>query len=220
MGSREGALEALVAILERSYEDGGKNNTKLQVVAFRALRSLTSDDDHRQLSCAPSAVQNREFCADEHTFPIMRKILRAAMTEPSPAIAQVVLPLMKDACWNQTKIHQLVFEDNILPLVLATMEKAGTSDEPVVKAVLIVLRQFCFSDDMKKLVAYDKKFLPWSLAAVKSYSRLRTSRCISIPRPRPCCGRWSRRFGISRRLSMCWNRSRSLSSLRSCAILS
>jgi len=168
--SREGALEALIAILERSYEDGGKNNTKLQVVAFRALRSLTSDDDHRQLSCAPSAVQNREFCADEHTFPIMRKILRAAMTEPSPAIAQVVLPLMKDACWNQTKIHQLVFEDNILPLVLATMEKAGTSDEPVVKAVLIVLRQFCFSDDMKKLVAYDKKFLPWSLAAVKTYS--------------------------------------------------
>merc|ERR1711990_729489 len=147
---------------ERSYADGGKNNTKLQVVAFRALRSLTSDDDSRQLSCAPSAVQNREFCADEENFPVVRKILRAAMNEPSPAIAQVVLPLMKDACWNQTKIHQLVFEDNILPLVLATMEKAGTSDEPVVKAVLIVLRQFCFSDD--------KKFLPWSLAAVKTYS--------------------------------------------------
>merc|ERR1712072_910150 len=93
-----------------------------------------------------------------------------AMTEPSPAIAQVVLPLMKDACWNQTKIHQLVFEDDILPLVLAAMARAGTSEEPVVKAVLIVLRQFCFSDDMKKLVAYDKKFLPWSLAAGKTYS--------------------------------------------------
>merc|ERR1712224_642198 len=83
---------------------------------------------------------------------IMRKILRAAMTDPSPAIAQVVLVLMKDMCWNQTKIHQLVFEDNVLPLVLAAMQKAGTSEEPVVKAVLIVLRQFCFSDDMKKLV--------------------------------------------------------------------
>ena len=33
--SREGALEALVAILERSYEDGGKNNTKLQVIWLR-----------------------------------------------------------------------------------------------------------------------------------------------------------------------------------------
>jgi hypothetical protein len=124
----------------------------------------------RQLSCAPSAVQNREFCADEENFPIMRKILRAAMTEPSPAIAQVVLVLMKDMCWNQTKIHQLVFEDKILPLVLAAMQMAGTSEERVVKAVLIVLRQFCFSDDMKKLVAYDEKFLPWSVAAIKTYS--------------------------------------------------
>jgi hypothetical protein len=167
--SKEGALEALIAILERSYATG-KNNTKLQVVAFRALKSLTSDDDNRQLSCAPSAVQNREFCADGENFDIMRKILCAAMKDPSSAIAQVVLVLMKDMCWNQTKIHQLVFEDKILPLVLATMEKAGTTEEPVVKAVLIVLRQFCFSDDMKKLVAYDEKFLPWSLAAVKTYS--------------------------------------------------
>merc|ERR1711869_168958 len=96
-----------------------------------------------------------------------------AMTEPSPAMAQVVLPLMKDMCWNQTKIHQLVFEDNILPLVLAAMQMAGTSEEAVVKAVLIVLRQFCFSDDMKKLVAYDEKFLPWSVAAVKTYSHIK-----------------------------------------------
>jgi hypothetical protein len=171
--SREGALEALIAILERTYANGGKNNTKLQVVAFRALRSLTSDDDHRQLSCAPSAVQNREFCADKENFVLMRKIIRGAMTEPSPTIAQVVLPLMKDMCWNQTKIHELVFEDNILPLVLAAMEMAGTTEEPVVKAVLIVLRQFCFSDDMKKLVAYDEKFLPWSVAAVKTYTHNR-----------------------------------------------
>merc|ERR1711939_390035 len=71
---------------------------------------------------------------------------------------------------NQTKIHQLVLEDHILPLVLAAMQKAGTTEEPVVKAVLIVLRQFCFSDDMKKLVAYDKKFLPWSVAAIKTYT--------------------------------------------------
>jgi hypothetical protein len=96
--------------------------------------------------------------------------MKAAMTEPSPALAQVVLLIMKDMCWNQTKIHTLVFEDNILPKVLATMEMAGTSEEAVVKAVLIVLRQFCFSDDMKKLVAYDKKFLPWSVAAIKTYS--------------------------------------------------
>merc|ERR1711959_357536 len=64
----------------------------------------------------------------------------------------------------------LVFEDKILPKVLAAMQMAGTSEEAVVKAVLIVLRQFCFSDDMKKLVAYDKKFLPWSVAAIKTYT--------------------------------------------------
>jgi len=94
--SKEGALEALMTILERSYENGAPNNTKLQVSAFRALRSLTTDDDMRQMSCAPSSVQNREFCSDEENFPTMRKILSAAMAEPSPAMAQTVLLLMKD----------------------------------------------------------------------------------------------------------------------------
>jgi hypothetical protein len=158
-----GAMDALMTILENT------TNQRLKVMAFRALRTLTTDDDNRQLSCVPSAVENREHVSDEQHFPRMRKILVAAMEEPSNALAQIVLLLMKDMSWHQNRIHALVFEDKVLPKVVKTMHAAG-QDADVVKAVLKVLRQFCFSDDMKKIVVYETDCLPWCVSAVRKHT--------------------------------------------------
>jgi len=159
-----GAMDALMTILENT------SNPKLKVMAFRALRTLTTDDDNRQLSCVPSAVENREHVSDEQHFPRMRKILVAAMEEPSNALAQIVLLLMKDMSWHQNRIHALVYEDKVMPKVIKTMHAAGPADSDVVKAVLKVLRQFCFSDDMKKMVVFQTDCLPWCVQAVKKHT--------------------------------------------------
>jgi hypothetical protein len=163
--SHAGALDALIAILETTADP------KLKVVAFRALKSLTTDDDNRQLSCVPSAVENREHCTDEQHFPRMRKVLVSAMDNPSPQLAQVVLLVMKGMSWHQNRIHALVFEDKVLPKVIKTMHAAG-QDVDTVYAVLVVLRQFCFSDDMKKIVAFDEPdCLPWCVSAIKKHTK-------------------------------------------------
>merc|ERR1712093_724744 len=163
--SHAGALDALMTILETTADP------KLKVVAFKALKSLTTDDDNRQLSCVPSAVENREHCTDEQHFPRMRKVLVRAMENPSHQLAQVVLLVMKGMSWHQNRIHALVFEDKILPNVIKTMHAAG-QDEAVVRAVLVVLRQFCFSDDMKKMVVFDyPDCLPWVVSAIKKNTK-------------------------------------------------
>merc|ERR1712098_955827 len=134
------------------------------------MRAIAMDDDSRQATCAPAAVENREFCTNEELFPRMRAVLKKAMEAPSQRLAQVVLLLMKDLSWHQNRIHALVFEDNILPRVIATMETAG-QDEATVYAVLAVLRKFCFSDDMKLMIVFDTECLPWCMSAIKKHTK-------------------------------------------------
>merc|ERR1712098_558112 len=78
--------------------------------------------------------------------------------------------MRKDLCWHQDRIHQLVFDDGILPRVIATMETAG-QDEPTVFAVLAVLRKFCFSDDMKRMVVFETSALPWCLSGIRKHTK-------------------------------------------------
>lgn len=162
--TKEGALEAFMTILESAESD------KLKVHAFRALRTLTQDDDNRQLSCVPSAVENREFCSDEQHFPRMRKIMCAAMDDPSSNLAQVVMLLMKDMCWHQNRIHALVYEDKVLPKIIKTMFQTSKDDADTVRSVLVVLRQFCFSDDMKRMLVFETEAMPWIVSAVKKHT--------------------------------------------------
>jgi len=142
----------------------------LQLAAFKALRILATDDDVRQCTCVPSAVENREYVSNEESFPRLRRIISRAFEDPTPALARVVLVMMKDVCWHQDRIFALVYEDKILPKIERTMKTAGDSQNTVY-AVLVLFRQFCFSDKMKSVVTFDTQVLPWVIKAVKKYTQ-------------------------------------------------
>lgn len=169
--SSEGGLHALLALLEvPSLEP------RLQLAAFRALRAVASDDDSRQSTCAPAAVENREFLTctmgpDGGRWRTTRNVIVLAMAgTPSRPLAEAALGIIKEVCWAQDKIFQLVYEDGILPRILALTKREDYA-ESMAKMVMIVLRQFCFSDEMKTLCAFETDALTWTCAMVKRHTQ-------------------------------------------------
>lgn len=167
--SAEGGLHALLTLVEVPDLE-----PRVQLAAFRALRSVTSDDDTRQSTCAPSAVENREFLTctmgeNGGRWKRTRNVIVAAMDEPSRPLAEAVLGIIKEVCWAQDKIFQLVYEDGLMPKILAQTKREDYA-ESLSKMVLIVLRQFCFSDEMKKMVAFETDALAWTVQTIKRYS--------------------------------------------------
>jgi len=156
-----GALDLLLDRLEQ-YPD----NRELQEACVWGLRTLACDDDGRQASCAPSAVENRDYLANQDHFPRIRKLVRRHLANDDilhTKLFEGLLLLLKEVGCHQKRIHDLVLEDDVLPTVKAALQ---TGSENLVKASLFVLRQFAFSDDMKDLLTRQNVHI-MTLEAVK-----------------------------------------------------
>jgi hypothetical protein len=77
-----------------------------------------------------------------------------------------LLLLLKEVGCHQTRIHNLVLEDDVLPRIKEALQE-GT--ENLVKASLFVIRQIAFSDDMKDLLT-DQDVHVMAFGAVKRYT--------------------------------------------------
>eukprot|EP00397_Hematodinium_sp_SG-2012_P031087 GEMP01032971.1.p1 GENE.GEMP01032971.1~~GEMP01032971.1.p1 ORF type:complete len:462 (+),score=95.76 GEMP01032971.1:48-1433(+) len=157
-----GALDLLLDKLE-TYDDVG-----VQESCVWALRVLACDDDTRQATCAPSAVENRDYLANEDHFPRIRKFVRKHVKDPdvSPTLLEGLLFLLKEVGCNQNRIRDLVLYDDVLPKVRECLEKGS---ESLVRASLFVLRQFAFSDDIKDMLI-EQNVHVMVLSALKKYT--------------------------------------------------
>jgi len=145
--TEKGALDLLLDRVEQFPED-----MPLQEACVWALRVLACDDDLRQASCAPSAVENRDVLANKENFPRVRSLVRNHLKREGilkTKLFEGLLLLLKEVGCHQQRIHNLVLEDDVLPAIKETLQ---TGSENLVKASLFVLRQFAFSDDMKDLL--------------------------------------------------------------------
>jgi len=161
--NERGAIDLLVDRLEEYDGD-----VDVQESCVWALREITCDNDTRQSSCAPSAVQNRDYLSNEINFPRIRQIVRSRIKDPDirPGLLEGLLCLLKEVSCNQYRIRDLVLEDNLLPIIAETLEKGSDS---LVRAALFCLRQYAFLDDVKD-VLLDQHFHVKVLTALKGHT--------------------------------------------------
>lgn len=175
-GERTGALDLILQALE--LFGPAQEHLELQSAALWALRTLCADDDNRQLSCVPSAVENRDKVSDEAHFSRLRKLVNAAMSvEPEPPrdLLEATLLLMKEVCGHQERIHCLVKEDGMLTKVrgfLTSYAKLVEAEgDTVVRACIFLLRQFAFSDDLKEMIGFETDLAQVVLMVVRQRTK-------------------------------------------------
>jgi len=161
-----GALDLLLKALSEFPA-----SVPLQTQGCAALRILLCDDDDRQASCVPSAVENRERAVNDEHFPGYRAAVERALGLEASGKAflrlreQAMLLLREISC-RQDRIHELVFKAKLLPLIEASLKDG---DERVVRASLAVIRAFAFSDDLKEQLAVESDVALRCVAAVQKH---------------------------------------------------
>jgi len=161
-------LDVLLSLLKRFPA-----SPALQTSACAALRTLLSDDDPRQASCVPSAVENRERAVRDEHFPAYREAVETALACEATGrwalrLREQALLLLRELACRQDRIQELALGPNGGRL-LRTMEAAlGDDDVRVARAGLAVTRALAFSDDMKELVVVDSDLGMRCVSAVRS----------------------------------------------------
>lgn len=161
-----GALELLMDALERFADD-----VVLQTEALCALRCLVHDDDPRQGSCVPSAVENRDWAIGDKHFKDFRAAAERALNleerhPPQPRLREYAMLLLKEVACRQNRIHELVYDAGVLRRVESSL---GDVDERVVRACLALIRAFGFADDIKEQLAVTSDVALRALAAVQQH---------------------------------------------------
>lgn len=164
-----GALDILLETLAAFPE-----NVSLQTHGCGALRCLLCDDDSRQASCVPSAVENRERAVNDDHFPAYRMAVERALNLEAKGKAllrlreQAMLLLRELAC-RQDRIHTFVSECKLLPMMEAALKEG---DERVVRASLAVIRAFAFSDELKEQLAVETDVAARCVVAVRKHAKV------------------------------------------------
>mmetsp|Transcript_71476 Transcript_71476/g.155255 ORF Transcript_71476/g.155255 Transcript_71476/m.155255 type:complete len:494 (+) Transcript_71476:72-1553(+) len=163
---RSGALQLLLEALAHFAD-----SVPLQTHGCAALRCLLCDDDSRQASCVPSAVENRELAVNDKNFSTYRKAVERALFLEASGPAQLRLReqamlLLREISCRQDRIHELVFEAKLLPSI---EDALGNGDERVVRASLAVIRAFAFSDDLKEQLAVLSNVAAQCVVAVRRH---------------------------------------------------
>lgn len=170
-----GALDILLEALATFPE-----SVSVQTQACGALRTLLCDDDNRQASCVPSAVENRERAVKDEFFPAYRlaveRALRLDAGDPSGKaclrLREQAMLLLRELAVRQDRIKTLVYEAKLMPVMEATLKDA---DERLVRAGLAVIRAFAFSDELKELIAVETDVAARCVVAVRKHAK-----CASI----------------------------------------
>jgi len=161
-----GALDLLLEASGRWPE-----SVAMQTQGCAALRTLLCDDDTRQASCVPSAVENRERAAGEEHFPAYRRVVERAFGLEAQGRALMLLReqamlLLREFCCRQDRIHELVFEAKLLPVIEASLKDG---DERMIRASLAVIRALAFSDELKEQLAMESDVALRCVAAVQRH---------------------------------------------------
>lgn len=161
-----GALELLFDALER-FPD----SVALQTEALCALRCLLHDDDPRQGSCVPSAVENRDWAIGDKHFKKFRAAAERALNleerhPPQPRLREYAMLLLKEVACRKNRINELVHDAGVLRRIESSL---GDPDERVVRACLALIRAFGFEDDMKEQLAVTSDVALRAVAAVQQH---------------------------------------------------
>lgn len=163
-----GALDLLLDALRRFPDSAA-----LQTHALSAFRCLISDDDPRQPTCLPSAVENRDRMIDEKVFPevfglVVKALeLEAAASQPAPRLREHAMLVLKELACREDRIRDMTSSAGLLPRVEASL---GDGDERVVRACMALIRAFGFSDDLKERLAVDSDVALRCIAAVRRHT--------------------------------------------------
>jgi len=163
-----GGLDVLLSLLKRF-----PTSPALQTAACAALRTLLSDDDPRQASCVPSAVENRERALREEHFPAYRQAVETALAceatgRWAPRLREQALLLLRELACRQDRIQELALGPNGGKLLRTVQAALSEGDARVVRAGLAVTRALSFSDELKELVAAESDLAMRCVAAVRS----------------------------------------------------
>lgn len=164
-----GALDLLLSILKLFPA-----SPALQTSACAALRALLSDDDQRQASCVPSAVENRERAVRDEHFPAYRHAVETALGCEATGrwasrLREQALLLLRELACRQDRIQELALGPNGGQLLRTVEATLSDGDARVVRAGLAVTRALAFSDEMKELVAVESDLALRCVAAVHTH---------------------------------------------------
>uniref|UniRef100_A0A7S4Q8P8 Protein HGH1 homolog n=1 Tax=Alexandrium monilatum TaxID=311494 RepID=A0A7S4Q8P8_9DINO len=164
-----GALDLLLSVLKLFPA-----SPALQTNACAALRTLLSDDDPRQASCVPSAVENRERAVRDEHFPAYRQAVETALGceatgRWAPRLREQALLLLRELACRQDRIQELALGPNGARLLRTCEAALAEGDARVVRAGLAVTRALAFSDELKELVAVESNLALRCVAAVHSH---------------------------------------------------
>lgn len=162
-----GALELLPDAMRRFPA-----SVMLQTHALSALRCLVSDDDTRQATCMPSAVENRDRMIDEKVFPEVRGLILQALAledvagQPLLRLREQAMLVLKELSCREDRIHSLVFGGKLLARVASSLD---VGDERVVRACLALIRAFGFADEVKEQLVMESDVVQRCSAAVRHH---------------------------------------------------
>jgi len=178
LGGLDLLLRAASSCLPKDPE-AEQASAKVLTSVIMAFGSLCKDDDPRQPSCVPTAVENRDGVG-KSDFPELRRICRRAIElygeheHVGQKCCDVVFPLLKDTSNHHLKIGDLVRKDKMLQTAVYLCkfwnERGG---EVGVKSTLAFIRHIAMVDvpkgttisrdmvgeDMKEYLANDCEFL-------------------------------------------------------------
>jgi|Transcript_46768 hypothetical protein len=166
-----GALDILLEALATFPK-----SVAVQTQACGALRTLLCDDDTRQASCVPSAVENRERAVKDEFFPAYRLACQRALqldagdpsAKPSQRLREQAMLLLRELAVRQDRIKQLVYEAKFMPVMEAALKEA---DERLVRAALAVIRAFAFSDELKEVIAVETDVAARCVVSVRKHAK-------------------------------------------------
>mmetsp|Transcript_2478 Transcript_2478/g.5395 ORF Transcript_2478/g.5395 Transcript_2478/m.5395 type:complete len:486 (+) Transcript_2478:78-1535(+) len=164
---RPGALDLLMKAL-RSFP----KSIPVQTAVLRALNCMINDDDPRQPSCVPAAVENRDRAISEKVFPAMRAVAEQALSledqgTPLPRLREQAMLLLRSIACREDRIKELIFDAGLLSRVETSLTD---KDERVVRACLALIRAFGFSDDIKERLAVESDVALRCLDAVRQHT--------------------------------------------------
>jgi len=161
-----GALDSLLEALKRFPA-----SATLQTQALGAFRCLVCDDDPRQATCMPSAVENREWAVGDDGFPRVREAIERAFAlkddaRPLLRLREQAMLLLKEVSCREDKIHEFIYDAGMLPRIETSLD---IGDERMVRASLSVIRAFGFADDIKEQLAVESNVALRCVEAVQRH---------------------------------------------------
>mmetsp|Transcript_64586 Transcript_64586/g.120244 ORF Transcript_64586/g.120244 Transcript_64586/m.120244 type:complete len:487 (-) Transcript_64586:56-1516(-) len=164
---RPGALDVLLEALTAFPK-----SAPLQTAVLQAVNCLINDDDPRQPSCVPAAVENRDRAVSEKVFPTMRAAAERALAlegpdNPLPRLREQAMLLLRTIACREDRIKELVFDAGLLTRVETSLTD---KDERVVRACLSLIRAFGFSDNIKERLAVESDVALRCLGAVRQHT--------------------------------------------------